>query len=52
MAGNRTGLRYSVVITLMKERGMKRKRRVKLLEDIRVIENAALVRWAEVAKDG
>jgi len=41
----RTGLRYSEATNLMRERGIRRERRAALLEDLRVMERAALEVW-------
>lgn len=52
MAGARTGLDYAAVEALMRIRGVKKRKRLTLLDEVRVIESAALNRWAELSKDG
>lgn len=44
-----TGLMYSEATNYMRERGIARARRLELLEDLRVMERAALETWNGVA---
>lgn len=46
-AAVRTGLIYSEATNLMRERGLGRKRRIEVLEQLRVMERAALDAWNE-----
>ncbi len=44
-----TGLMYSEATSYMRERGLARKRRLELLEDLRVMERASIRTWNAAA---
>lgn len=45
----RAGLMYSEATSYMRERGLRRARRLELLEDLRVMERSALETWSKAA---